>query len=131
MPGWMITHGEIGVCTQAPLAVQLSAGQELPSSHCASFVHWYVMSRHQSEMVRVSWAASSTPKRRHVPFGSVPEYTASVFAYTGAGAGRGKVSVVSTLLGLKVPLTSGPASGMVAAAASSSVTLTPETSPSP
>src|SRR5262249_3096087 len=80
-------------------------------------------------------AASSTTYRLHVPFGLPPaapvkaEVSVSVptgagFRYGPAGAGAANVSPAPTLLGLYVPLASGPASGNKLAAESSRVMLT-------
>jgi hypothetical protein len=76
-------------------------------------------------MLPASPPASSTMYKFHVPFGLIPLNALRAEPPDGAGAGGGNVSRALTLVGLNVPETSGPASGRLVAAASSSVRVTP------
>src|ERR1044072_1156907 len=65
--------------------------------------------------------------RLHVPFEAVTLHTLKSLPPNGSGAGAGNVSAPPAFVGLNVPLTSGPESGRLAAAASSSINVTPLT----
>ena len=84
------------------------------------------MFRHQPpDILPPSVAVSSLTYRLHVPFGSVPLNALSALPPDGAGAGAGNTSAPTPLsVGLNVPDTNGPASGRLAAAASSKVNVT-------
>ena len=85
-----------------------------------------VIVTHQLPMDPESPLASSTTQRLHVPFTTPPWKVDSVAVLgTGAGAGNASGPSLSSSVGRKVPLVSGP--GTAPAAASSKVTLTPLT----
>jgi len=75
-------------------------------------------------MLPASPPESSTIYKLHVPFGLLPLNTLNADPPEGAGAGAGNVSPPSPFVGLKVPDTSGPASGKLVAAASANVNET-------
>jgi hypothetical protein len=83
------------------------------------------MSRHHPPArLPASPPESSTIYKLHVPFGFVPLNALNADPPDGTGAGEGKVSTPGPFVGLNVPDTSGPASGRLVAAASSSVNVT-------
>jgi hypothetical protein len=74
-------------------------------------------------MLPASPPESSVIYNLHKPFGSVPLNTLSAEPPEGTGAGAGNPSPPPILVGLKVPDASGPMSGRLFAAASSSVNV--------
>ena len=85
-----------------------------------------VMFRHHPlAMLPPKPPVSSLIYRLHVPVESVPLNTLNALPPDGAGAGAGNVSAPPAFVGLNVPLTSGPESGRLLAAASSNVKVTP------
>jgi len=84
-----------------------------------------VMFRHQPpDIVPASPAVSSLTYSFHTPFAIVPLNALSALPPDGTGAGAVNTSPAPLLVGLNVPDTSGPASGRLAAAASSKVNVT-------
>ena len=90
-----------------------------------------IFTHHPPARLPPSPVVSSVTYRLHTPLGSIPLNTLNALPPDGAGAGAGNTSAPPAFVGLNVPLTSGPESGRLLAAASSSVNVTPLTAVEP
>src|SRR5262245_979288 len=120
----------LATCVHAKFT-QASSVQTLLSLQSAADWQMVTRSRHHPLMLPPSGLNWSSTHRFHVPFGLLPVKTESADPPSGTGAGAGQTSPVPTLVGLNVPETSGPASGMDDAAESASTRFTPVTAVPP